>query len=126
MHNFQDGSGWRRIAYSKIIIFVVLVLIVIIGKATYSVYLKYSGNVDSLTREKTKLSSLESRKADLSDKINRLQTGQGTEETIRDKYGMAKEGEQMIVFVGKKDDVTTSTPELKLSFWDKVKSLFSE
>lgn len=69
-----------------------------------------------------KLAELEKQKYKLSGDIAKLNTPEGTEETIREKFGLAKEGEGVIVVV---EDKTAKEAEVKsggffsfLAFWN--------
>ena len=71
-----------------------------------------------------KIAQLQKEKDKLSADITKLKTDQGIEESIREKFGLAKEGEGMIVVV---DDKTTSPTEASNSsgsFWGFFRNWF--
>ncbi len=79
------------------------------------------------TRENRKitemeLSELKEKKAQLSTDIAKLQTESGVEENIRDKFGLAKEGEGLIVVVEDKNkaEAEEEKPGWFESLWNKL------
>lgn len=64
---------------------------------------------------KAELASLETRRATLQANLNELETPRGQEATLRQDFGVAKPGEQVIVVVPPK--AATSTPPR--TFWQK-------
>ncbi len=70
-----------------------------------------------------KVAELEKSKEKLELDITKLNTNQGLEESIREKFGLVKEGESVIVIVDEKE----SKPELEANtggFWSFFKNLF--
>ena len=77
--------------------------------------------------ELNKIEELRSRQASLSSDIDKLKTDRGVEDTIRDKFQVAKPGEQMVVIVDDKsaDDSNPPLPE-DHSFWGFIKNMFEK
>lgn len=70
-----------------------------------------------------KFLELEKKKIELSSQIARLNTEEGREENIREKFGLAKEEEQLIVVI--EDKNPPEEPENKSSgFWGFFKNMF--
>ena len=70
-------------------------------------------NKMSVTREnrkiaENKVAQLEKEKEKLASDINKLKSQNGIEENIRDKFGLAKEGEGLIVILDDKNTAETS------------------
>ena len=70
-----------------------------------------------------KVAELEGEKAKLSSDIARLETESGIEENIRDKFGLAKEGEGLIVVVEDKEKVEVED-ESSGGFFNFFRNLF--
>lgn len=70
-----------------------------------------------------KLENLESQKYSLTESIESLSTESGVEETLRDKYFVAKEGESIVVVV-EEEPVVTEENESGLKFFRKFLDLF--
>jgi len=72
-----------------------------------------------------KIASLKSREDSLNSDISKMQTKEGIEEIIRDKYQVVKKGEKMVVIVDNKDvNNTTSSQTNSHGFWNWVKNIF--
>ncbi len=74
-----------------------------------------------------KIDELRKREASLNKDINKLNTDEGIEESVRDKFQVVKPGEKMVVIV----DENNKTPALSditvdHSFWGYIKRLFSK
>ena len=69
-----------------------------------------------------KVTELQQQKATLTSQINDLKTPEGVDAAIRDKYGLAKDGEGEIVIV---DDTSTApSSAAPVGFWAHIKSWF--
>ena len=93
---------------------------------TFDVYQKYSEskkNVDGLSAE---YQHLEIRKGELESRIFSLQSESGIEGEIREKFNVAKEGEEVLIIIDPKEENTAEVEnksDLSL-FWDKISSFF--
>ncbi len=81
-----------------------------------------------ITREnkkiaENKVAELQQKKEKLSSNIAKLKTDQGVEESIREKYGLAKEGEDVIVVVEDKNASVAKESESG-GFWSWFTSWF--
>ena len=99
MRDFQRKQQIRKVLYSKAALVAVLILLVIVGKATWSVYTKERESQKNLTRVENELASLQAREQKLQKDITHLQTPEGVETEIREQFQVAKPGERMIVLV---------------------------
>jgi cell division protein FtsB len=66
---------------------------------------------------RAQLAALDARKSTLSATVHDLDTERGQEASMRETFGVAKPGEEVIVVVPKKDLPPPPSP----TFWDKVK-----
>lgn len=74
-----------------------------------------------------KIDDLEKRKLDLNKEITKMNTEQGIEEAIRDRFNVIKEGEKVLVIVdNKEEDLLKEKTEVDHSFWGWLKNLFKE
>jgi cell division protein FtsB len=71
------------------------------------------------------IDTLKKREEVLSNNISKLDTEEGKEEIIRDKYQVAKEGEKMVTIV---DDNNSKPDESTVShgFWNWIKKMFNK
>lgn len=120
MLEFQEKRKIKKFIYSKITLFILLVLILLTLKATWGVYTKYSLTKENMEKSATNAEKLLARQDFLESEIDRLQTPAGVEQEIREKYGLVKEGEEVIVILpaGQEIDVKAEAPK---SWWQKMK-----
>lgn len=71
-----------------------------------------------------KIAELEKSKAKLSSDINSLKTEAGVEESIRNKFGLAKDGENMIMITEDKNLPETQSQTDSSGFFSFLKNLF--
>jgi|SRR3989344_4221496 len=103
MRNFQQKRGLRNIIYSRPVLVFLGILVIFFAWGVVS----FMGKME-ITRENRKIAEntiaeLEDKKEKLSSDISKLKTEDGVEESIRDKFGLVKEGENMIVVVEDKN-----------------------
>jgi len=92
----------------------------VLVKAVWGVYQKQDITKDNLFKVEASLNSLQAREKMLSSEIERLKTASGKEEEIREKYGLIKEGEEMIVVVDDDSSNNSGPVSTPISFWQKV------
>lgn len=103
---------------------VLLVILFFLLKAVWRVYEKEALTRDNLAKTAAIYESLEARRSSLSAEINRLKTEAGQEEEIREKYGLVRPGEEVIVMVNKGANSATSSAYTSGGFWQKMLSWF--
>jgi cell division protein FtsB len=72
------------------------------------------------------IDTLKSRESSLNNDIAKLETEEGREEIIREKYQVAKEGEKMVIIVDEdnRGDLINEGVKGSHGFWNWVKSIF--
>lgn len=131
MREFQERQQMqrkiRRRIYSKTTLFILLFLIILIGRGVIGVYAKERESKADLHRVEVQRNQLAARAANVQESGERLKTPEGLEAEIRSKFDVAKEGEGVIVIVDK--TIHVPEPEEKgmvEKFWDSVKNVFSK
>ena len=123
MRNFQQKQRFKNILHSKIILtfFGILVLFFAWGVIGFMGKMKVTRENRKIAENK--VAELEREKEKLSSDIAKLKSPDGIEESIREKFGLAKEGEGLIVVVEDKKKVEAENEESGwfLSF---IKNLF--
>lgn len=122
MRNFQQKRGWRNIIESWPVIILLCLFLLVFAWGVVGFMGKMSATRENRKLAENKLAELQTEKARLSLDIANLKTERGVEENIREKFGLGKEGEDLIVVV---DDQTkpVEAPVEKswfASFWDKL------
>ncbi len=115
MFAFYEKRKLRRVLYSRPMLVLLAIPVILLGMAAWNAYGKEretSINREEQTRE---LAALEEREGALQAEMDRLKVERGVEEEVRSKYDMGKPGEHMIVIVDpdQKNNATTSTEEHK-------------
>lgn len=103
MRDFQRKRKIRKVLYSKGVLFLLLLLLLFIGKATWNLYAKERESRANLTRVEAELQNLNLREARLRGDIARLEGPEGIETEIREQFQVAKPGERMVVLVNKEE-----------------------
>ena len=123
MMEFQEKRKIKRFLYSKVTVAILVILILFVLTEVWDVYKKQSITRDNLAKTAAIFEGLKDREKMLSSEIERLKTEGGTEAEIREKYGLVKPGEEVLVIVG--DDTATDTvTSSPVSFWQKVFNWF--
>jgi len=123
MFDFQQKRQIKKVIYSRITIFVFLIIVIFLGKATYDIYTREQlsqSNYDSIKKE---YDDLQSREAARTSEIARLNTGEGVEAEIRDRFSVAKPGEEVITVIDN-DGTSTSQHVTNDGWWQKFTNLF--
>ncbi len=122
MRNYQE-NWWKRVAHSYFSLALMAVFILFFA---WSV-IKFAGKAQETARNKKiaqeKLTELQKQQSQLGSDIDELNTEKGVEESIREKFGLAKDGEGLVVVVDDQNKPATQVHQ-KTSFWEKIKSWF--
>ena len=107
-----------------LLIFCVLVLFIYNVKGLFQKEIETNKNK---VAELNKINDLRKRENSLQSEINKLNTTQGVEESIRDKFQVVKPGENMVVIVNDPENHTTTPPtSTSHGFWDYIKKFFGK
>jgi len=120
MKRLRDRQKIRRRLYSRTTRVILLIIVVLLARSTWNIYKKNREAYKNLNRAEEELKNLEANHKMLAEKIEDLQTESGRDREIREKFGMAREGEAAVVIVKGKESRGTSTPEQGGSFWANV------
>lgn len=122
---FQERKKIRKILYSKMSLAVLAVLLFAVGRGAWSIHQKAGIAQAERDIAAHSLSELESRNTELQASLARLKSDRGIEEEVRQKYTVARPGEDVVVVVDEKakksENGETSTGE---SWWQNIVSFF--
>ncbi len=124
MKNFQKGGKWKHIMQSKLFLMFLGVVILVFIYSMFGLVGKMEETSRNRKIAEDKITELEKSKEKLNSDISKLKTEQGVEENIREKFGLAKEGENMILVVDDKNSAQTGKTENSGGFFSWLKSLF--
>ena len=117
---FQEKRKVKRILYSKVTLVILAIVIVVLVNSVWGVYKKRALSKENLEKTQASLEILQAREKLLSAEIERLKSATGVEEEIREKFGLVKPGEEVIIIVDNDSQVSTSTSTRNRSFWQKM------
>lgn len=123
MREFQEKNRYKKYLYSKVTIGILIFMILIAARATWNVLAKEHQSAANALQAQSELNRLTDRQELLGTEINKLSTDDGIDEAIRQKFGVSKPGEEMIVIV-EKDQTPTTTEATTTSWWGKVRGWF--
>lgn len=124
MRNFQEKKSFRRFLESKWVLIVLFILLLLFLWNILNFLNKRDETEKNLNIVKNKILELEASKDSLRAEIDNLSTEKGVEASIREKYGLVKEGEQVIVVVDDKNALPTV--EENNSVFTKIKNWFKQ
>jgi hypothetical protein len=93
---------------SNIVLVGLVFIVALLGNATWNVYRTYAEARMREMRAREDLAVLIARAASLESDINRLNTDMGREEELRERFGVGRPGEQMIVVTNPEIDVKSA------------------
>jgi len=117
----------KQIVYSWWTVSILLVLAFLFATNAWDGYKKYSESHRNVAGLAERLESIKNREDELQAKISYLNSERGLEEEIRDKFNVAKEGEEVIVIVGPeigKIDDTKKEESLVKGLWSRFLDTF--
>ncbi len=129
MRGLKKKHQLKRIAYSPVVVIVLVLVAVTVWRGVWDVY----GRADKARSERNVLAreveELEQRQAVLHQSIEYLNTQKGQEEEIRKKFNVAKDGERVIVFLERDETQQELISEERSVFgsvWAAISGFFFE
>jgi cell division protein FtsB len=120
MLEFQEKRRLKKFLYSKITLIILVIFIVLLLNEVVQVYRKQDTTVDNLSKTAASFESLRAREQMLLSEVERLKTESGKEEEIREKFGLVKPSEEVIIVVDKDGDSDSEGQLVEKSFWQKI------
>lgn len=120
MEHLRARQKIKKRIYSRtvqIILFVVLILLV---RSTWKIYQKHEEAKRSREAAEKELIALQQSGEGLVQKIKELESQRGQDREIREKFGVAKEGEEVVFIVKPKNDGATTAAPTELSFFGRI------
>ncbi len=124
MMDFQKKKKIRSVLYSPLVVGLVGLVALYAVYSTFSVYEKMAKSRDDMEASQKSLLALDQKNQQIDNEISDLQTSQGLEKEIREKFGVAKPDERVAVIVpdGAGGAATTSAPQS--SMWNRIRQFF--
>ena len=124
MPDINLRSRRKNSFYTKLVIVSLIILILILAKATWSVFNKDRGTKENLTETEEDLSALQARGNSLEEEIRSLNTEKGVDEEIRTKFRVVKGDEGMIMLIDSPEGSTTTSSFEEKGLWSRIMDLF--
>ncbi len=123
MRNFQQPRKLKSFFYTKPVIIFLGILTLFFAWGIVGFVIKMMTTIENRKIVENKVKELEAQKIQLLSDITKLKTSDGVEENIRKKFGLAKEGENMIIVIEDQNKPTTEEIE-KSGFFSFFNNLF--
>jgi cell division protein FtsL len=124
MKSFQKNTKLQQIMQSKPFLVFLGIIIIIFIFSTIGFMGRMEETINNRKMLQDKIAELEKSKNNLNSEISQLQTPQGIEENIREKFGLAKDGENMIMVVDDTSTTETNTQTNYEGFFSFLKNWF--
>lgn len=99
MREFESKKKFRKFLYSRTMIFILFVVFVFLVRATWKVYKQEQVSRANLQKVMNETDRLTARENTLKQDISYLETDDGVDAEIRQKFRAVKPGEQVAVIV---------------------------
>jgi cell division protein FtsB len=117
MREFQERRRIKKLLHSRYAIALLAITLLLLSRAVWGIYIKYEKSKEIADKVKSDLKTLEDRQASLIRSIESLRTDEGKERELRDRFGLVKDGERLVVLVDDKTEAKTGTNEINDSWW---------
>lgn len=124
MRSFQKSGRFKQILQSKVSLMFLGALIIFFAFSLFGLVSKMEETSQNRKIAEEKLRELEKTRDILNSDIVKLKTTEGQEEILREKYGVGKEGESMILVVEDKNSKDTEAGKDNNGFFSFLKNLF--
>lgn len=124
MEYLKQRQKTRSWLYSKVTVVGLAILLVLLIRPTWRIFMKSIESKNNLQQAESELADLEGRKHELVRDVAYLNTDHGRDQEIRSKFGVAREGETMVVIVRNDIEMGPAEPAPEPSFFKKIWSGF--
>ncbi len=120
MREFQERRRTKKLLHSRYAIVFLIFLIILLSRSVWSVYVKYKKSENLAEKSRTELNALKLREESLAQSIEDLATTEGREKEFRDRFGVVRPGEKLVILVDNPHEVKPSANVLNDSWWSKL------
>lgn len=124
MEYLKQRQKTRSWLYSKVTVAALAILLLLLIRPTWRIFMKSIESKNNLQQAESELADLESRKHELVRDVAYLNTDHGRDQEIRSKFGVAREGETMVVIVRNDIEMGPVEPTSEPGFFRKIWSGF--
>lgn len=124
MRNFQEKNKWQKLLESKPALVILSTFVLFFAWSVLGFWNKMEDTYENKRLVAVRVQELQTEKEKLSSVISKLETDVGVEETIRNKFGLSKEGEEVIVIVEEESNKDSTQEEDSGGLFSFFKNLF--
>ncbi len=124
MASFQKKGKFKQVMQSKPFLVFLGVLILIFIYSIFGFVNKMQDTVKNRELVEEKITELEKSKEKFNSDISKLKTENGVEENIREKFGLVKDGENMILVIDDKNKTEGENKPNSQGFFSFLKNWF--
>lgn len=122
---FQERKKLRKILYSKTSLIALAALLLLVANGAWNIYQKAAIARSERSRAERSFLDLQARTTELEASLARLQSARGVEEDVRQKFTVAKPGEDVVVVVDDASKKSENSETGTKSIWARIASFFS-
>jgi cell division protein FtsB len=119
MEDYKAKQKFRKKLYSKVSLLVLGIVTIFLIRGAWNVQKKEIESRRNLAKVEQALDAAKEREATLLESIEYLNSQEGIEEEIREKFSVAKDGEEVVLIVDRQDK-QASDEQIKGSLWGRV------
>ena len=124
MHPIQKPQKATRFFFHPVVLAILALLTVYFASSVFQIARKSKEAKENRMLAANELEKLEERQQVLSAEIARLETEEGVEEALREKFRIMKEGEGVIVIVDPEIPLSETSGKQNQTFWAFLAGLF--
>lgn len=124
MEEFKRRRSFKKIVYSPVAIVFLAVILFFLVRALWGVYGSEQRSSQELSVAQRNAADLENRAQYLTTQIDELNSPRGLEGALREKYPVAKEGEQMVIIVPPSATSSATSTASAPSWWQRFLDFF--
>ncbi|MFA5997750.1 MAG: septum formation initiator family protein [Candidatus Paceibacterota bacterium] len=121
---FQERKKLRKFLYSPITLVVLFVALVFVTRGAWGIHQKAEIAISERDIAARDLAEKQSRVSELNTSLTRLKSDNGIEQEIRQKYDVARPGEEVVKIVDDSSKKGENGGVVEKSFWQRIVSFF--
>ena len=126
MYHFKKKAEYK-FWHSPIMLCIIFVIVIIFASNLVGLLEKEREISKRKELALDQIANLQKRQTTLESDIKRLETDEGVEDAIREKYQVVKAGEKVVTIVDEEEkDVSTDENNRSHGFWNFIKRIFSK
>lgn len=125
MEDFRSKQKIRKRLYSRTTFFTLLLITVLLLKGVWGAWDKHRESRANLKNVEVELVEARNRESELATRIEKLETQEGVEKEIRERFSVTKPGEEIVLIV-EEDLSGGGHQEGEASWWKKVGKWFAD